>query len=141
MTKRLGLVLGLLVAGCSDSTGPDIPRLNGSWSYAATNITGGGLTCSITGMTLTLSQTGNTVTGSTLGGRMSCQAGTLTETFDIAAGTLTGGSINGNVVRFSMGTTGAFQNTGTLTDNAISGQLVINLSDAVLAGTFVAARQ
>lgn len=134
--------LMLIATGCgSDSTGPEAARLTGSWSYNATGITGGGLSCSMTGLTLLLTHSGSSLSGTTAGGRMDCQAGTIVESFIVGAGTITNGSINGNVVTFSMGTTGAFRNTGTLSGNAITGQLVITLDQTVLAGNFTAIRQ
>ena len=75
--KRWILACAVLLGACSggDSTGPSggggntNANVAGTWTYNATNLSGGGASCDYTGAVLQLNQTGTTFTGTYSGRR------------------------------------------------------------------------
>jgi hypothetical protein len=141
------LTTGIIaLSACSaDSTGPSVPQVSGQWAYNASNLAGGGLSCSISGVRLILTQVRNTFSGSTNGGNLNCVAGAVTLVHSaIANDVIANGQINGNSVSFDIGTSD-LHNTGTLSGNSLSGQLSarINTGSSILTliGNFSAVRQ
>ena len=144
--KRIVLLsAALLLAACgSDSTGPNnVTSVSGRWSFTATNLAGGGVTCSIFGVTMQLSQTGSTFTGHTVAnssgtfGTFTCSGGGQTINEDIEGqDQIAAGTIQGNVVTFDIGTSD-LHSTGTVSGSSISGQTVLKLSDGTVTGNLV----
>lgn len=124
------------MAGCKDSSGPERPDVSGAWNYSASNMTGGGLSCSLSGLAMTLSQAGATFTGVTTSGRMSCTGAEsfTTRTFNVASGAIAGASVN-----FDFDTQD-WHHTGTLNGNTMSGSVTFRVGTTTLAGQFSATR-
>jgi hypothetical protein len=148
MRKTLSIAtsLAVLITACGDDdpSGPTIPNVAGSWTYSATNITGGGVTCSFTNVPMTLAQTGTTFTGAYAGGLLACAGpgGSFSE--QVAGGSVATGTINGNAVTFDLDNSD-WHNTGTISGATMSGTVVVKINDGTttftLAGEFTATRQ
>jgi len=134
-----------VVAGCGgESTAPSA-NVTGQWSYEASNVSGGGVSCDIAGTTLTLTQSGSTFSGTASGGgTVSCSGGGSTFSQTLGSDVVANGQISGNSVQFDIGTAD-FHNSGTLSGNSISGLVTLRLSNgtttSVLTGNFTSVRQ
>lgn len=149
--KALALGAALLVglAGCGDdpvSTDPQDPT--GSWSYAATDLVGGGFACVIRDVSLTLSAGAASLSGTTQGGTLTCTVGdTASEPVPLGAGTVTG-TVSGSAVSFDVrqGANEA-QNQGQLSASTLSGTIAARFDFGPqfgvveLAGSFRADRR
>ena len=141
------LTLGSLLACSGDSTmGPDGPstaQVGGVWTYAASNVAGGGASCTVTNLRLTFVQSGTTFSGSYSGGTMTCAAEGESATIGPFQGTVVNGTIDGNRVSFDLDTQD-WHNSGTLSGSSMSGQVTvrIDLGDGpiTLSGSWSAAR-
>jgi hypothetical protein len=138
-------LLALTAAACSgDASGPQIPQLSGQWTYNASNITGGGISCNMFGVSFNLTQSGTTFTGTTLGGSVSCSApgaGTFNES--LGNDVIANGTINGNAITFDIGTPD-IHHTGSISGSSMSGVVVFKLNDGqtttTLTGNFSAVK-
>jgi hypothetical protein len=141
MNKIAIMALGLMLSACGDSTGPKSPNLAGSWSYNATNLAGGGLSCSVSGVIVSISQTDNTFTGTYSPGTLSCvSAGSAA----FSGGTVVNGTITGTGVNFNFDTQDWAHN-GSLSGNSVSGTTTMRLvlsggQTLVMNGTFAMAK-
>jgi hypothetical protein len=148
MHRRFAFVTTLaiaLVVGCGGDSASPTQTVAGRWSYTATNVNGGGVSCNFTGVTLTLAQSGSTVTGSTVGGNVSCTApGVPPLTESLSGDVIANGKVTGNAVQFDIGTS-EIHNDGTLSGNAMSGTLTLRVATGTttinLIGNFSALRQ
>ncbi len=131
-----------------DTTGPSIPSVAGSWTYNAGNLSGGGISisCSVSGTSLVLTQSSGTFTGSYSGGTISCSGPGGTESASVGSGTVANGSVtSAGAVSFDLDTQD-WQNTGTLSDNSISGTATVRIDlgsptgVVTVSGNFSAAR-
>lgn len=138
------LCLALLPAlgGCEAVFGPSA-RLEGDWSFAASNLAGGGWRCQITGMLLTLQQSGNEFSGTARGGAMECVRGEEDPVVSaFGSQPVVNGRISGDVIEFDIGTAD-WHNRGRIEDGSMSGTSTVLPSlgiDARLTGLFGAAR-
>jgi hypothetical protein len=135
-----GLVLCAIA--CSDSTGPKNANVGGSWTYAVTNLVGGGLSCTAGGTTVNITQSGNTFSGSYNGGTLSCNSA---GSFSIGSGTVANGTVAQNAVSFAFDTQD-WTNSGTLSGSSVSGTTTVRLVEStgqtvVLTGNFSMVRQ
>lgn len=141
-----------LIAGCDgDGEGlavgvtPDA-NVSGTWSYSATNVTGGGLTCRIDGVRLELEQTGNRFNGIYTGGALICAETVGVRVIPLGPGIVTDGRVQGANVTFDFDGP-YFRNTGVVDGLGMSGTLVVraDLGDPIgvvtVAGNFSAMRQ
>ena len=146
MLRRVLAVLSVvLVAGCGgDSTSPNAD-VSGLWTYNATNVVGGGITCSITNVSMTLTQSGTTFSGTVAaGGTLTCSSPSGSDTESLGNDVIANGLINGNGIQFDIGTQD-LHNTGTLSGNSMSGTVTIRVATGtatiILTGNFTAVRQ
>lgn len=144
--KRAILVVALFaIVGCGGGdTGPSTANISGTWSYAATNLVGGGITCSAAGTTLTLSQSGATFSGSYAGGTLTCSApGVAPQSSPVGSGIVVSGNVGVTSVSFNFDTSD-WSNTGTISGNSMSGTAHVIVTDGTntltLTGNFAAAR-
>ena len=146
MRKTLAATIALatFLAACGDDPAePSIPDVAGNWNYAATSLTGGGITCSFRNVPMTLAQNGTTFSGAYSGGLLSCTGpgGSLSE--QVAGGAVAAGTIDGNSVQFDIDTSD-WRNTGTISGSSMSGTVVVRINDGTttftLAGDFTASR-
>lgn len=143
--RRAALCLALLPAlsGCEAVFGPSA-RMEGTWSYAATSLAGGGWVCEVSGMVLSLQQYGNEFSGSATGGAMECVRGEedpVVRTFGTQP--VVNGRVSGDAVEFDIGTPD-WHNRGRIEDGSMSGTSTILPSlavDAAVTGIFGAARE
>ena len=152
MRRILLLLLIPVFLACGDdggdTTGPSIPSVAGSWTYNASNLSGGGISisCSVSGTSLVLTQSGGTFTGSYSGGTISCSGETGTPSVPVGSGTVANGSVtSAGAVSFDFDTQD-WQNTGTLSGNSISGTATVRIDlgsptgVVTVSGNFSAAR-
>jgi hypothetical protein len=133
-------VLGVL-AGCRGSTDPQI-GVNGTWSYAASNLAGNvfsnlgryaGYVCSLN-MNMSATQSGSIFTGTwagpadVLGGphaSVTCTQGYQQLTYYLH-GRITNGTISGDTVAFdAVSVVASWSFTGTISGNSMSGNMSI----------------
>lgn len=147
MRKTLAATIALatFLAACGDDPAePSIPDVAGSWTYAATSLTGGGITCSFRNVPITLAQNGTTFSGAYAGGVFSCTGpgGSISE--QVAGGAVASGTINGNTVQFDIDSPD-WRNTGTISGSTMSGTVVVRATDGTttftLSGDFNASKQ
>lgn len=135
-------LLGLVV-GCSDSSTEPKADVSGHWTYSATNVAGGGLSCNIAGVNLTLAQTGTTVTGTVASGTVSCSGVSGAFTDSLGDDVIANGQIIGNAIQFDIGTSDV-HNAGSLNGNSMSGVLTLRAESGtttvLLTGNFTAVR-
>lgn len=130
-----------LLAGCEAVFGPAV-QLDGTWSYAASSLAGGGWRCHVQGLSLTLRQSGSDFSGRTHSGELECVLDGEEITIPLAGQPVINGRISGARVEFDIGTTD-WHNTGTVVEGSMTGSahlLPTLLVDATLAGRFGAAR-
>ncbi|HET8648877.1 MAG TPA: hypothetical protein VFL95_02460 [Gemmatimonadales bacterium] len=141
MRKLAAVSLLILLAACGgDSTGPSKSTVAGTWTFAITSLSGGGLTCSGTGMTMTLAMTGdNLFSGSHTEGTITCSAGGESDTERFASGPILNGTLNGTQVAFDMDDA-SFHFTGTLNtrDKTMAGTTTAVVESATLTGNWTA---
>lgn len=141
--RRLGtfFMLSLVLAGCSDSTGVNNVSITGRWSYSVSNLSGGGVVCTIAGETFQLTQLGNTFSGTATGGTLSCNGGAPSA---LASDVVANGTVSGNNVTFDIGTSD-FHNSGKQSGASITGTTTARLNPGtgpvVLTGNFTAVQQ
>jgi hypothetical protein len=136
----------VLLAACGGDgvSGPVNANLAGSWSYSASNLSGGGFNCFVSGTTMVISQTAAGFTGSYSGGILSCsyQGGTSTNS-SAGTGSVSSGTVSVNAVAFNFDTSD-WANTGSVSGNTISGTTVVRIvsgsSVVFLNGNFAAIR-
>lgn len=147
MPKTLAATIALatFLAACSDDPAePSIPDVAGSWTYAATSLTGSGITCSFRHVPMTLAQNGTTFSGAYSGGVFACSGpgGSISE--QVAGGAVASGTIDGNSVEFDIDSPD-WRNTGTISGSSMSGTVVVRASDGTttitLTGDFTASKQ
>jgi hypothetical protein len=136
------LSAGALLTACS-STGPKID-VTGNWSYTASNLTGGGVTCNESGAALILAQTGSTFTGSYAGLMLTCTGPGGSGTIGPAIGQIVAGIVDGGSITFEIGNSG-WTNTGSVRGRSMSGNAtyVVNLGsqgNLTMTGTWTAAK-
>jgi hypothetical protein len=139
------LAVALLVSvGCSDSSGPKNADVSGSWTYNATNLQGGGLSCNASGTSMTFTQLGATFSGTYSGGSISCTGAGGSATLPVGTGVVAGGTVSGSSVVFNFDTQD-WANTGTLSGATIAGTVVIRVvsgtTSVVLTGSFSAVKR
>jgi hypothetical protein len=139
----LAAIFAAVACGGGD-TGPTTANVAGSWTYAVSNLTGGGLTCSTSGTTLTLNQTGGTFIGFHSGGILTCsQPGVPTQSAPISSGSIVTGVVTVSNVSFNLDNSD-WTNAGTIAGNSMSGTAHVVLSNGTtrvtLTGNFAAAR-
>jgi hypothetical protein len=108
--RRLSVVASLTLAASlfflgacgSDSTGPEMPAVDGAWSLSLTNMSGSGISCSWSGITMTLTQSGTTFSGSYSGGAYTCTGGGESVSGNVGSGSVINGSIHGDNVTFQL---------------------------------------
>jgi hypothetical protein len=83
--------------------------VGGEWQITATNVSGGGLTCSVNNLTVSLAQTDTTFTGTVLTGTITCVQGIFSGTRPADIGSSVGGAVSGRAI--------------TITDTAIGASL------------------
>jgi hypothetical protein len=141
-----GVLTAFVIAGCDKSgTEPTIRDVSGIWEYSASNVSGAGVSCSVTGTLLYIDQTEGLFTGSYDGGTFWCSGpgGTFSQT--IVGGIVVNGIVDGPSVRFDFDDS-SYRHTGTVTGNAMSGSVVLNVDlgspsgVVTLTGEFVAVR-
>ncbi len=121
----------LVLAGCSDSTGPN---LTGSWQYTALGLSKADTACSVTALTLTLSRTSSALSGKSSGGLVGCTPFDVPE--NLPSNLPVSGTIEGNAVKFDIGSA-FWHHTGVLNGNAITGTASFRvLQGTVVTGTF-----
>ena len=142
-------VIAIAACGSSDSTtgpaGPTNANVAGSWNYSATNLTGGGVSCSVSGTVMTFTQAGATFSGTYSGGTLICGApGVPNQTAPIGSGTIASGTVSINNVSFNFDTSD-WQNTGAISGNTIAGTAVVRTTDGstttLLTGNFSATKR
>lgn len=144
-TSALIGMIAVFVIGCSDDpSGPQVAQIAGTWTYNASNIVGGGISCNISGVTLILTQSASTFSGTTTGGHFSCSApGVPTQSTNLGNDVIANGTINGNAVVFDIATSD-IHHTGSISGNSISGVVVFRLesgnSTTTLTGQFSAVK-
>lgn len=95
----------MVVVGCSDSTGPALPDLTGTWTYSASGLSGGGRNCTLAPFTLTITQTQAILSGSTSGGTLTCTNPNQTialQVFQITEGEVSRPPSGGPIVDFKL---------------------------------------
>lgn len=140
-------LLPALPAGCGggDSTGP-AEDLTGDWTYAATDLAGSGVSCSVASLILTLRQSGGTFAGSGNGGTLSCQSAADTASTTLDGVSVVNGRVSGQAVWFDFGSSDLHQ-SGSISGATITGAATWRLDLGsptgviVLSGPFSAARQ
>lgn len=145
MKYALVLLAMILSVGCgSDSTGPKNANVSGSWTYNATNLQGGGLSCNATGTSLTLTQAAATFSGTYAGGTLTCTGPGGNASQQVGSGVVAGGTVSGSSVAFNFDTSD-WANTGTISGATISGTVVVRLvsgsTSVILNGNFSAVHQ
>ena len=137
------VLLGLAVACGSDSSTGPTSDVSGHWTYNATNVAGGGLSCDIAGVNLTLAQTGTTFTGTVASGTVSCSGIGGTFSDSLGNDVIANGQITGNAIQFDIGTSDV-HNSGSLSGNSMSGLLTlraeVGTTPVILTGNFTAVR-
>ena len=123
MKRLIFIALALAATACSDSTGPKDANVAGSWTYNATNLAGGGLSCSISGVTVTISQSGSTFTGSYSTGSLSCGS---VGGANFAGGTVVSGTVSNNAVTFNFDTQD-WTHAGSVSGSSIAGTTSVRL--------------
>lgn len=126
--KRFSLVVPLMLAAMlftmiacgGDSTGPETPKVDGTWTVSLTNMSGSGISCSWSGMTANLTQSGTSFSGSYSGGTYTCTGGGESISGNVGSGSIINGSVNGNDVRFAIDTPD-MPMTGTISGQSMSG--------------------
>jgi hypothetical protein len=137
----------LLLAGCADIFGIGVASVEGEWNYAATNIVDADYSCDITAVRLDLVQRGRGFSGVADGALLICRgAGAGVESRILVAAPVVGGRIDGNRVRFSVGTTD-WSHTAVVSGASMSGTVTLRIALAdgqgirTLTGPFGAARE
>ena len=137
----------VLAAGCDDDDGmgPEAVDLTGTWTYSATNLAGGGLTCSFTGIQATVQQSASTFSGTTQGGSYLCESLLGNLGADLGAQTISGGTIAGSDVGFQIDGVLLFTHSGTVSGNSMSGTVVATgsvdpVGQVALSGSWTASR-
>jgi len=115
------------LAGCaSDSTGPKVPDVSGTWTLSLTNMSGGGISCSsASGTTMMLSQSGTTFSGTYSGGTVICIGGGSSVTGDVGTGVIVNGAVNGDTVSFQIDGPDV-PATGTISGDSMSGTATLS---------------
>lgn len=144
------LATALVVTACGDDdpTDPGNQDIVGEWSYAFTDVVGGGFTCSVTGITVKFTRSGESVEGTIVAvgtDNLTCVGSGGTQSSDFTGeGDLENVTFNGSNVAFTIPTGhGDWDNTGTVNGDAMGGNAVIPLdfgSTIVLNGTWEATR-
>ena len=118
------IAVTVLAANCGgDDAAAPTPTANvaGTWAASASDMSGGGITCSSTQPTqLTFSQSGSTFSGTYSGGELSCVTPTGTATASIGTGVVINGAVSGNNMVFDLDTKESHFG-GTVNGNSISG--------------------
>jgi len=153
-TLAVALVVGLTVglnSGCGGDSGagpmapagPSTPQIGGVWTYSASNVAGGGASCTVTNLRLTLVPTGTTFTGTYSGGSMVCSGNGQTVTLGPFQGTVANGTLNGTGVSFDLDTQD-WRSTGSVNGSSMSGQVTVRVDlgqgAITLKGNWSAAR-
>jgi len=145
------LVLALataLTAGCSGDaatgpTGPITPQIGGAWTYSASNVAGGGASCTISNLRLSITPSGTTFSGTYSGGVLVCTGNGQTVTLGPFQGIVVNGTINGTSIAFDLDTQD-WRNVGTVGGSSMSGQVTVRLDfgqgPITLRGNWAAAR-
>ncbi|MGH7472130.1 MAG: hypothetical protein ACRENP_29620 [Longimicrobiales bacterium] len=141
------LAAGLCVAACGDNAfvsgvTSESSNVSGSWSYSASDVAGGGLSCNITGVTINLTQTQSTFSGTVIGGHLRClQSTTVVIDNPLANDVIANGRVTGSSVSFDIGTPDV-HHSGTMNGNSITGQLTIraDTTGVPLTGRYTMAR-
>ncbi len=141
----LTLVL-VSVAGCGGeqplAASPEIPSIAGTWTFNASNLSGGGFSCDAFAYRLSVNQSGTTFTGSYSDGTIRCTEDG--KTFEVGPG-LTGTIVNGTVtesgsVGFDLDTQD-FHQTGTVSGDSMSGTATWRFDfTGILSGSWTASR-
>ncbi len=125
LTLAVSLIGGLTLFACGgeqpQTAPPEIPSIAGTWTFNASNLSGGGFSCDALAYRLSVNQSGTTFTGSYSGGTIRCTGDGKT----VEAGPLTGTIVNGTVtesgsVSFDLDTQD-FHQTGTVSGDSMSG--------------------
>lgn len=143
------VIVAMLVVGCD---GDGIPvgvtphtNVSGTWTYSASNLSGGGLVCQIEGTRLELEQTGRSFVGIYTGGTLTCVEPVGGRVVPFGAGVVTAGEVEGNSVTFDFDTSD-IRHSGEVDGRTMSGALVMRMDvgDPIgvvtLTGNFSAVR-
>lgn len=138
------LVVGLL-SSCGDGgAGPSATPIDveGAWNWSMTNVSGGGLSCSVLNGNLSLNQSNNAFTG-TYDGNLRCVASGQTVIDVQTSGAVVNGVVQGSGVRFDLDTQD-FHLTGTVSGNSMSGTVTLRFdtgsSVVTMSGNWLASR-
>ncbi len=127
---------------------PAPPTATGSWTYAATNLTGAisgvVVSCNFSNVPVTLSQAGTTFSGSTSGGSFICIVGTESTSGVFGDRIVVNGTISGQSVAFDFDSAD-WHHAGILAGNSMSGTTTVALNlgqfgTVVLSGNWSATR-
>ncbi|MFV1988835.1 MAG: hypothetical protein ACC682_16305 [Gemmatimonadota bacterium] len=154
MLRSLTLVLvGFALGGCGDSaTGPDgpsnaPPSVAGSWTYAATNMTGSlsGVTvvCNFRNVPIMLTQSGTSFSGTTNGGSFTCAVGGVSDGGTFGSRIVVNGRLDGSTVQFDFDSPD-WHHSGSITGNSMTGSATaifeLSTGAVVLRGNWSAVR-
>ena len=117
--RRAWLLFGTLTLGSCNNAAAPTANLAGLWSYSASSLQDGSVTCGLSGVTLILEQTGASFTGTYNGGVLTC--GTGADSGFI--GEVVNGTVAGAQVTFDFDNSN-WQNSGRLTGTSMTGQAV-----------------
>ena len=126
--KRFSLMVPLALAAAlftlgacgGESTGPEIPKVDGSWTLSLTNMSGSGMSCDWSGATMTLTQSGATFSGSYSGGTLTCRSGGESASSPVGSGSVVNGTVNGTDVSFQIDSPD-MPMTGSISGQSMSG--------------------
>lgn len=140
------LLLAALITACrpdtpSSPTGITFTDLGGKWTYTAEDIRGAGLVCSISALELTLRQIPGAgyFVGESSGGILECLGGSEVVVIPLQPLPVDSGYTFNEHVAFHIYNRD-WRNSGTVTAQEMSGNLVLRNGTAVMDGKFKAVR-
>jgi hypothetical protein len=108
--RHLALVaLVAVVASCHNEVIAfnQLADVGGEWQITATNVSGGGLACSVNNLTVALTQTDTVFSGTVLSGTITCVQGIFSGTRSADIGSTVGGAVSGRAITIADTTIGA----------------------------------
>jgi hypothetical protein len=138
-TVRFALAGVAVLCACgSDSSGPKVTGIGGTWLYSTSvSSSQGGLVCTVTDAELTLTQRGDSIVGTYTNGALVCG----TQTNPYSSGTVSG-LLSGSAVDLALSSVG--ENSGSWSGNSMSGEttVAIDISSGIsnLTGPWLARR-
>jgi hypothetical protein len=147
MRKPLTVLVAVLLAACSEASGPTEISVAGSWRFTFSGLGSAPqfpptVTCSVTAADFTLTQSGSTFSGIQIGtARATCtQSGQVVVDVSIENETIVNGQISEASVTFRLGSIPG-QHTGAVSGTSITGtaQWILD-AGLTLNGQFTAAK-